>query len=235
MNFSGRAAPEPASPVHHPGKGRPGPPPQEQGPGRRPPARLRPRTVQAAPRRRMRHRPPQAQPRRRHPLRQAGRPLPGHPPHRRDQRMAPPGLMKHALADSRSGRKGGTLPWALLVAGSVASLTANVAVAEPTLIGWVIAAWPSFALTASYELLTRQVRRGAASEDAQEPQPHQSHPAGAAAAGRGPAPGLRVAGPSRTGRGNRRTSGELQRQAWHWALATGARMEACPAVERTQH
>jgi hypothetical protein len=58
------------------------------------------------------------------------------------------------LADSRSGGKGGVLPWALLVAGNVASLAANVAVAEPTLIGRVIAAWPSFALTASYELLT---------------------------------------------------------------------------------
>jgi hypothetical protein len=65
------------------------------------------------------------------------------------------------LADSRSGRKGGVLPWALLVAGSLASLAANVAVAEPSVIGRVIAAWPSFALTASYELLTRQVRRGA--------------------------------------------------------------------------
>lgn len=59
------------------------------------------------------------------------------------------------LADSRSGRKGGVLPWALLVIDSVASLAANVAVALPTLIGRVIAAWPSFALTASYELLTR--------------------------------------------------------------------------------
>jgi len=39
------------------------------------------------------------------------------------------------LADSRSGRQGGVLPWALLVAGSVASLAANVAVAEPSLIG----------------------------------------------------------------------------------------------------
>jgi hypothetical protein len=66
------------------------------------------------------------------------------------------------LADSRSGRAGGVLPWALLVAGSVASLAANVAVAEPSLIGRIIAAWPSFALTASYELLTRQVRRSSA-------------------------------------------------------------------------
>src|SRR5712691_1031792 len=47
------------------------------------------------------------------------------------------------LADSRSGIRGGVLPWALLVAGSVASLAANVAVAQPTLIGRVIAAWPS--------------------------------------------------------------------------------------------
>src|SRR6266567_1702525 len=43
------------------------------------------------------------------------------------------------LADSRSGRKGSALPWALLIAGSVASLAANVAVAEPTLVGRGIA------------------------------------------------------------------------------------------------
>jgi hypothetical protein len=66
------------------------------------------------------------------------------------------------LADSRSARNGGALPWALLVAGSVASLAANVAVADPALAGRVIAAWPSFALTASDELLTRQVRRSVA-------------------------------------------------------------------------
>jgi hypothetical protein len=35
------------------------------------------------------------------------------------------------LAESRSGRPGGFLPWALLAIGSVASLAANVAVAEP--------------------------------------------------------------------------------------------------------
>jgi hypothetical protein len=49
---------------------------------------------------------------------------------------------------------------ALLVAGSVASLAANVAVVEPTLTGRLIAAWPSFALTASWERLIRQVRGG---------------------------------------------------------------------------
>jgi hypothetical protein len=63
------------------------------------------------------------------------------------------------LAESRSGSRGGLLPWVLLVIGSVASLAANVAVAEPALTGRMIAAWPSFALIGSYEL--RQVRRAA--------------------------------------------------------------------------
>lgn len=66
------------------------------------------------------------------------------------------------LTDSRLGGKGGALPRALLIIGALVSLAANIAVAEPTLIGRVIAAWPSFALTASYELLMRQVRHSAA-------------------------------------------------------------------------
>jgi Protein of unknown function (DUF2637) len=66
------------------------------------------------------------------------------------------------LADSRAGERGGVLPWALLVVGSAASLAANVAVAQPTVAGRVIAAWPSFALIGAYELLMRQVRHSAA-------------------------------------------------------------------------
>ena len=135
------------------------------------------------------------------------------------------------LADSRSGRQGGVLPWALLVAGSVASLAANVAVAEPSLIGRVIAAWPSFALTASFELLTRQVRRGAAGQVAHHDR-RQPPPARPASAGRGPTPGLRVVGPSRAGRGSRRAGGELRRQAWHWALAHRGGDGPCPAARR---
>jgi Protein of unknown function (DUF2637) len=46
------------------------------------------------------------------------------------------------LAESRNAGRGGFLPWALLVVGSVASLAANVAVAEPTVTERVIAAWP---------------------------------------------------------------------------------------------
>ena len=119
------------------------------------------------------------------------------------------------LADSRSGRQGGVAPWALLVAGSLA---ANVAVAEPSLTGRVIAAWPSFALTASFELLTRQVRRGAAGQVAHHDR-RQPPPARPAPADRGPAPGLRVAGSSQAGRGHQRAGDELRGQAWHWALA----------------
>lgn len=48
-------------------------------------------------------------------------------------------------------------------------MAANVAVAEPTLTGRVTAAWPSFALTASWELLTRQIRSSAPANDSQAP------------------------------------------------------------------
>jgi hypothetical protein len=47
------------------------------------------------------------------------------------------------------------LPRALLVTGTVASLAANVAVTEPTATRRVIAAWSSFALIDSNELLMR--------------------------------------------------------------------------------
>jgi hypothetical protein len=111
------------------------------------------------------------------------------------------------LADSRSGGHGGTFPWALLVVGSVASLAANVAVAEPSVTGRVIAAWPSFALIAAYELLMRQVRRGAMGgarlcECAQD-----SRPSGDSVA--------RLENSDVVVAGGR----DLQRQAWQWAQA----------------
>lgn len=66
------------------------------------------------------------------------------------------------LLANRYGSRGGTLAWTLLIVGSLASLGANVAVAEPSVIGRVIAAWPSAALIGSYELLMSQIRRVAA-------------------------------------------------------------------------
>ncbi|WP_279433663.1 DUF2637 domain-containing protein [Actinomadura sp. KC345] len=65
------------------------------------------------------------------------------------------------LVDSRQGRRSGILPWTLLVLGSTASLAANVAVAEPSVVGRLIAAWPSCALIGAYELLMRQIRHTA--------------------------------------------------------------------------
>jgi uncharacterized protein DUF2637 len=106
------------------------------------------------------------------------------------------------LADSRTGRRGGCLPWALLVAGSVASLAANVAVAEPTLIGRVIAVWPSFALTASYELLTRQVRRSSAPGVSPVRQPQRTRTVPAPPTKPAPSAELRLVRPPELGKGN---------------------------------
>jgi Protein of unknown function (DUF2637) len=136
------------------------------------------------------------------------------------------------LAESRSGRKGGGLPWALLAAGSVASLLANVAVAEPTLIGRVIAAWPSFALTASYELLTRQVRRGSAAADpaGRQHQRPRTVPAPPSKPLPAPAAELRLVRPPELGKGNRTPAGvDLQRRAWQWALAHRANDGSLPS------
>ncbi|GIH73420.1 hypothetical protein Mth01_56730 [Sphaerimonospora thailandensis] len=63
------------------------------------------------------------------------------------------------LLANRYGSRGGLLAWSLLVVGSLASLGANIAVADPSLIGRIIAAWPSLALIGSYELLMSQIRR----------------------------------------------------------------------------
>jgi hypothetical protein len=119
------------------------------------------------------------------------------------------------LAESRSGRSGGVLPWTLLVVGSVASLAANgAATAEPTATGRVIAAWPSFALIASDELLMRQVRRAAdASEYRHRSGRSRSRPAQESPARRsgGQRPGAEGVS---AGRGR-----EAQLLAWQWALA----------------
>jgi hypothetical protein len=124
------------------------------------------------------------------------------------------------LADSRTGRRGGVLPWALLVAGSVASLAANVAVAEPTVIGRVIAAWPSFALTASYELLTGQVRQSSARAGSPgEQQPQRLRTGAAVKSAPASTAELRLVRPPELGKGNRNQGVDLQRRAWQWALA----------------
>jgi Protein of unknown function (DUF2637) len=120
------------------------------------------------------------------------------------------------LADSRAGSSGGVMPWVLLVVGSVASLAANVAVAEPTVTGRVIAAWPSFALIAAYELLMRQVRRAAGRGPLRGvPAPPRQEPAGVV--------------PSAASQGSRSAGRDLQRQAWQWAVSHRAADGSLPS------
>ena len=130
------------------------------------------------------------------------------------------------LADSRSGRRGGFLPWALLVAGSAASLAANVAVAEPTVTGRMIAAWPSFSLIAVYELLMRQVRRRA------ETRIPERRPARASVSVTGTA-ATRASGPATTVRAatrQRRAAGrEVRLDAWRWAQGNRGADGSLPA------
>jgi hypothetical protein len=119
------------------------------------------------------------------------------------------------LADSRSGGRGGLLSWLLLGAGSVASLAANVAVAEPTVTGRVIAAWPSFALIGSYELLMRQIRAAAVVPAADWRGARFSLGRAAdtpLAAGESAARASARTGPRRDGSG-------LRDEAWRWAMA----------------
>lgn len=125
------------------------------------------------------------------------------------------------LADSRSGSRGGVLPWLLLAAGSAASLAANVAVAEPSMTGRVIAAWPSFALIGSYEMLMRQVRRSASravrpTTGSSPPRRQHRMPVVAARldAEDGPAGSA---------------GAEVRRWAWEWAVANRAADGSLPS------
>jgi len=106
---------------------------------------------------------------------------------------------------------------------SVASLAANVAVAERTEPARVIAAWPSFALIASYELLMRQVCHAAeAGTSWQRSSGVQSRPGAASSAGR-----LDVRRPDEKGSAGR--GREAQVLAWQWALANSCSDGSLPS------
>jgi hypothetical protein len=67
------------------------------------------------------------------------------------------------LVRRRAGLPAGALAWVALLLGLGASLTANVAAAEPTVQGRLVAAWPPVGLLLSYELLMQQIKaRGGA-------------------------------------------------------------------------
>ena len=61
------------------------------------------------------------------------------------------------LVRRRAGLPAGALAWASLLGGIGASLAANVAAADPTAVGRMVAAWPPVALLLAWELLM-QVR-----------------------------------------------------------------------------
>lgn len=111
---------------------------------------------------------------------------------------------------------------ALLVIGSMASLAANVAVAEPTATGRVIAAWPSFALIAAYEMLMRQVRHNAA-------RPGRSLQGGELRQDRGPVFGRHTQGSDAESDGQGTIGRDLQRRAWQWAQANRASDGSLPS------
>ena len=137
------------------------------------------------------------------------------------------------LSDARNGRKGGMLPWALLIIGSGASLAANVAVADPTMWSRIIHAWPSFALIGAYELLMREFRtaarsvRSAHAERTQaesEQERAESEESEPASTEQQELPRLHVVtgAESACGEsievGERRVPPEVQHDAWQWAL-----------------
>lgn len=62
------------------------------------------------------------------------------------------------LVRRRAGESAGVLPWVGMVLGLVASLAANVAAAEPTVLSWIVSGWPPVALAVSFELLIQVSR-----------------------------------------------------------------------------
>jgi hypothetical protein len=61
------------------------------------------------------------------------------------------------LVRRRVGLPAGVLVWTALLLGLGASLAANVAAADPTVAGRLVAAWPPVALLLAYELLLQQL------------------------------------------------------------------------------
>ncbi len=58
------------------------------------------------------------------------------------------------LAHQRAGTRAGWLPWVALIAGTTASLAANVAVGAVDLVGRAVAGWPAVALLVAIKLIS---------------------------------------------------------------------------------
>jgi hypothetical protein len=143
------------------------------------------------------------------------------------------------LSDARNGRKGGLLPWTLLIIGSGASLAANVAVADPTMWSRIIHAWPSFALIGAYELLMREFRTVAKSVRSADAERAHSEVVSPASEDRAQAEetGLYVVREQHTGtpdggEPSHPAPPEIQVRAWRWALEQQREQGALPTGDQ---
>jgi len=116
------------------------------------------------------------------------------------------------LADRRTGRASGWLPWAALAAGTAASLAANVAAAGADLVGRVIAGWPAFALLVAIKLLSQMLEprpetdRPTVVDDRAVPASDRPHAVGTTGDGPGTAAGPLPVPPVTAANGHRATS-----------------------------
>jgi hypothetical protein len=96
------------------------------------------------------------------------------------------------LAHRRAGTRAGWLPWAALVAGTAASVAANVAVGASDPVGRLVAGWPAVALLVAIKLLAGLLDARSEHVARVEGQPG---PAGPAQRSRGPGgPGAELVG-----------------------------------------
>jgi hypothetical protein len=84
------------------------------------------------------------------------------------------------LADRRTGRDSGWLPWTVLTVGTLASITANIAVAPPNLIARAISGWSAVALLAAAKLLAHLLEPPPTVDEAADQQRHSADRAPAA-------------------------------------------------------
>jgi hypothetical protein len=104
------------------------------------------------------------------------------------------------LVRRKAGRRAGVVPWVGLLLGVGASLAANVAAAQPTVLGRVVAAWPPVAFAVSFELLVAILRDGRPG----------AHEPGAGPGERAVEPPAVADGPTEQPLGRRRLAAELK-------------------------
>jgi hypothetical protein len=112
------------------------------------------------------------------------------------------------LAHRRAGTRAGWLPWAALLAGTAASVAANVAVGTSDPVGRLVAGWPAVALLVAIKLLAglldvgpEQVAANNAQQDPAGPIRRSLSPDGASRPGAEPVGiGAAGAGPGTAGR-----------------------------------